>query len=268
MSGGTKIATRSKEVKEQLAAVSKMSPELREVYEEAREDRLAHAVAGLSYYRRLGRRVEEVTNNLEKYRAGAIDLLATALELSESQLYKTAAFFRLYSDAEFNLLCNVRTSTGDSLTWAHVLELLLVSDKTQRMRLQQQAAKNSWSAGELRQAIDEHLGTGNQRPGSGRPFVQPKSVLQGLKNFCAGTAEFKRRSEAVWDTVFENAASVPPDEVNGTMLTQAEQAARQANDLLTLANDRHQHAVAVRDRYREIMQAREGASGEGEAEDE
>lgn len=253
----TRIAKRSETVARQKAAVAKMNAPLKRVYGQMRDRRVSIVHASLDYYREYGQQVEQVANDQDTYKSGAITLLSTALEVSESTLYKAAAFFRNYTDPEFAALCQLRTSTNDALTWSHVLHLLLVADKAVRLRLQTQAARQSWSSDELKEAVDEHLGTENQRPGSGRPFVKPKSVLQGLRNYCAASAEYTRRNAQVWDDVFEDALQAPPDSVDQSIVHQAQQAAKLAADLVQLSQARQTAAAALLQRYQEIVAARE-----------
>lgn len=254
----TAIARRSTAVAQQQQAIDKMGKELRKVYHELREERVGLVNTGLHYYRALGEHIEQVTADTNKYGAGAIKLLATALDASSDLLYKAASFFRNYSEQEFADLLALRTSTDDGLTWTHVINLLAIDDHKKRTRLQEHAAKMNWTAEELREAVIEQLGekAAGRKSGSGPKHVQPKSTMQGLKNYCVGAGEFVRRSSGLWDEFFETAYQVPPDTVDNPALEQVERVVTMAEQAAKAAQQQLAAATKVRDRYREIVKAR------------
>lgn len=265
----TAISARSAAVEKMQSAVGAMSPKLRKVYQTLRSQRLTLIANSLQYYRELGEHIETVTADVNTYGAGAIKLLAKALEASEDGLYKARSFFKNYTDEEYEALVNLRTSVGDALTWSHVIQLLSISDRGKRTRLQEQAAKQSWTSEELRQAVTELIGDKTNRTGnSGRKVLYPKNTLQGLRNYCVNAGEFVSKSEKLWGTFFENAFQASPDAVNQAELEQAERVVTLAAKALEEAQKHVKAATKLRDRYKKVLAAREPDETEDEDEDD
>lgn len=258
-SSGGKLAVRREALNNQLAIVNKMKKPLRVVYRSVQESRRRLHEGHLGYYRELGGYIDQIVaeGGRAKYGDGAVEQLAIALDISDSALYKAASFHRGWTDAEFKQLCETTTQTGDSLTWTHVLHLLLLSDnKKKRLHFQNAAAAHNWSSDELLQAIREDLGDNNRRPRSGRRFAKPKNCWQGLRNFCSTVDEYRRRDEQVYQEVFDHAATLPPDSVNEEMVTQIERVYQQANGLMALATERNNAAKKLLDHYRDVLAAK------------
>jgi len=265
----TAITARGAAVEKMQAAVGAMSPKLRKVYNTLRSQRLGLIANSLQYYRELGEHIETVTEDVNTYGAGAIKLLAQALEASPDGLYKARSFYKNYTEDEYEALVNLRTSVGDALTWSHVIQLLSIPDHGKRTRLQEQAAKQSWTSDELRQAVTELIGEKTNRGGrSGRTVVQPKNTMQGLKNYCVNAGEFVRKSEKMWGQFFENAISAPPDTVNKVDLDQAERVVELASKALKEAQSQVDAATKLRDRYKSVLAEREPDEDDEEDEDD
>jgi hypothetical protein len=267
----TAIAARSGVVQAQQAAMHKMPEALRAVYQALREQQVGMVTDQLAYYRQFGEYVQQAASDENQYGAGAVRLLAKALDASPNYLYTAAAFFTTYSEAEYEALTAIRTATGTTLTWTHVVALLGVKDHAKRTKLQTQAARMGWSGEELRQAVMEMLGdSASQRRGnSGRKPVQPKSTQQGLRNLCVGMGDYMRRSEQVWRGFLDQAIEAPPDSIDAAILAQAESVVAAATRTATEAAWQLGSATALRDRYRAVLQAKDNLSTEDEdAEDE
>ena len=257
----TAIVKRSAVVQEQQKAISQMKPALRKVYTKMRENRVDMYGTSLHYYYSLGQDVEAATADVNVYGAGAVKLLAIALDIDVNLLDKSAAFARSYDDQEFKALLGLRTTTNDGLTWTHVMQLVVLKDHKQRSRLQEQAARMNWTGEELRQAITEHLGE-KEKPQTperrGRKVVKPKTTMQGLKSFCVGAGEYVRRATSVWDEFFEEAYQVPPDTVDTAAMTQAERVVQMAMEANKVAQAQLEAATKVRDRFKDIIKTRDG----------
>ncbi len=96
--------------------------------------------------------------------------LKSRFNVSQQQLSKTRAFARCYTEKGLEALCSARTpKTGAPLHWAHVIQLLVVSDNCKlRNSLQKKAIRDGWSVRRLQEEIRKARGA---KPESGgRPF--------------------------------------------------------------------------------------------------
>lgn len=262
--GSLAATARSAAVQKIKNVVSGMSPSLRKVYQALQESRLGLLANSLQYYRDLGEHVASVTKDTNQYGAGAVELLAIALELSSSTLYKAQSFFINYSEEEYEALVNLRTSVGDGLMWTHVLELLSVANKKKRTQLQEQAAMNSWTVAELKQAVTEQIGKKEtKRAGnSGRQSVKPKNTMQGLRSYCVNAGAFVRKSAQVWDSFFEEAAQTPPDLIDQEALQQAAKVCSLAAQSLQEAQKQLEAATKLHARYEAVLAAKAPADAD------
>ena len=269
------IVTKGTRLKVRQKIIDSMSKPLQKVYTKLRDDNVDLIKTSLHYYRSIGEQIQLVTADVNKYGAGAIKQLAVALDASPDLLYKSAAFFREYSEEEFAALLELRTATGSGLTWTHVIQLLPVMDHKQRTRLQEMAARNNWTSDELRQAVTEHMAKIRppRKEGAGRPPVKPKNPLEGLRSFIVGVDEFSKKGETFWFEIFDTMAEVPPDSITPVMVEQAERAVVAATKASEVVQRELDTMMKLRDRYKEVVAARteEGdaaATDDDEDEDE
>jgi len=189
-------------------ALSSMSAPLLKLYKSQYVTVLNDAAKNaLQSYRDMGDLVRTVTEDPDTFKAGAVELLAAAGGQSASMLYKARAFLDSYTAAEFRELCGMKGPHNLRLGWSHVIHLLSISDKKVRLKFQQQAVDQAWTADQLHAAIMAQYE--NRRPGSGRKFVKPKTVSQGIQNYCAFTGELIKRTEQVWSETLDELAEIP-----------------------------------------------------------
>jgi hypothetical protein len=85
-------------------------------------------------------------------------------------------FARRCDDEELADLCGLG-GAGWELTWSHVLQLIRVIDREERIEVTAECAKNSWSVRELQRDIDRQ---GLHRPYGGRKQKPPKTADEAL----------------------------------------------------------------------------------------
>lgn len=249
----TEIARSNAAIERRQTAIAKLDRPLLNIYEEVREEQTEVAQATLEAYWRVGTILKKVVDDSNTYKRASIGLLADALGLGQDSLYKAISFREQYTDAQYESLRALRMPTGEPLTWTHVAHLLTVSDVQRREWFQANAAKLGWSSDALLQAI--RADRPNDRvPGSGRPFVQPKTILEGFRNLAVTAADVTRRSEAVWGPIFEKAEQAPDEEIDQELLDQLKRTAASADTMLKAMSAHHERATALATRYADALE--------------
>lgn len=191
-------------------AIVLMPPALRKAYTTYCGIANEVATGVLTAYRAVGELIATISQDQEKYKPGAVELFAQASGVSVATFYKARALFEQYTEDEFKVLSTSQGPNKVRLNWSHVISLLSVSDKKARLNFQNKAIEHGWTAEQLHAAIQEKYG--NRREGSGRQFAQPKTVMQGVVNFCEFTGELLKRVDQVWNLTINELAELPPEQ--------------------------------------------------------
>lgn len=134
----------------------------------------------------------------ERATPGGRSLRQLALEyrINANTLRKERLFAELYrNETQLDELLCLRRPNGMPLHWGHVVYLITVADAKARRTFQNAAAKEGWSAPELREAIKQARGT-DPAPG-GRPQKIPASAERRLRLMIAETDRWLGRYRAV-----------------------------------------------------------------------
>lgn len=219
-----------------------MTPEMRLMYEEFLEIDSQTIDTLLDANRKKGKLLLQISQKPDVY--GSVAVLATALGIGVDSLYKIQQFMERYTDQEYLILRDARSSINRRLSWSHVVALLSVADKKLRMRLQRAAVTGNWTSKHLEQVISGTCG-GNQRPGAGRTFHKPGTLRDGALNASGYMQDFNRRMTEVWLPMFDEFKELPPD---GEQLATREQLLKllDAEDTaLSLCQERRDKTLAV-----------------------
>ena len=123
---------------------------------------------------------------------------AAKVGLSEHTVRRLRRFAMAYSEVELDELCRLRRPNGLPLHVGFVAYLLIVSDKKERAKLQQRAAREGWGAAQLAAAVPKKFR--GQSP-HGRPMKQPSSPTAGLRQVSEEADRLCRRTQLVLDAV-------------------------------------------------------------------
>lgn len=125
-------------------------------------------------------------------RAGRpVHAVAARHGLSAYTLRKCRAFARAYSKDELEERCGLRRrDSGLPLQWGHVTYLLIVDDKARRRQLQQEAAKQGWTAPMLNAAIPRKYRLAS---GHDRRMARPGTIEEGLQQLILEGGHWSRR---------------------------------------------------------------------------
>lgn len=251
----TALTKRDKELEQQQQIVASMNDELREEYQRGLTLLNGATTELLSVYRQLGELISRVASQPGTYEPASVEKLAIAWNYTPTKLYKARAFFEQYTEDEYAALTQLRTPGGATLTWSHVIPLLSVTDKRRRRALEQLAVRESMSVRELELAVREQTGgaTNNQRPGSGRRHVQPKSFTEGVRNFANVAGDLAKRADSVWLPMISQVAALPAEQVNSTTLTNLTALLAQTRDTMGKMQAQEEAARSLEQRVRQIL---------------
>lgn len=126
--------------------------------------------------------------------------LADEVGLSTHTVRRLRRFATGYSEVELDELCQLRRPNGMPLHVGFIAYLLIVTDKRERTKLQQRAAREGWSAAQLAAAVPKKF-RGNSP--HGRPMKQPSSLVAGLDQITDEAERLGRRAKMVMDTAKE-----------------------------------------------------------------
>jgi hypothetical protein len=105
----------------------------------------------------LGIAFQEATGG-ERSPAGTAEELANEHQYSQVAVYKARQFAKLYTPEELKELCSLKSPDGKPLGIGHVYELIQVKKRSDRKRLQEAAAKHSWSSRRLKEKREQKHG--------------------------------------------------------------------------------------------------------------
>lgn len=160
--------------------------------------------------------------------------LAAAVGLSGHTVRRLRRFATAYSEVELDELCQLRRPNGLPLHVGFIAYLLIVSDKKERAKLQQRAAREGWGAAQLSAAVPKKFR--GQSP-HGRPIKQPSSPAAGLRQVSEEADRLCRRTQLVLDAVKGRSNKRP----SRALQNQAEMTAK------TVASLKHQLAALERE---------------------
>lgn len=116
-------------------AKSKLTPELEGVVAHEAALYAKEATGGLQFFWERGEVVNNVSQNrsidgrsVVDYGENAVELLAQALGMSTSRIYRVKSFFQLYTQEEVTELVNRVREANYELGWGHVQEVLSIQD--------------------------------------------------------------------------------------------------------------------------------------------
>ncbi len=108
---------------------------------------------------------------------GALESLDAETAAQKHRLQEARKFARLCDENELAFLCGLGQPTEWKLTPTHILQLIRVKARTQRMQLARTCARKCWSTRELQREVDR---MGLHRSYGGRKQKPPESVEEAL----------------------------------------------------------------------------------------
>ena len=205
-------------------------------------------------YRELSKIVQQIKDDPELSSINAVEYLSASISYEPNTLYKANVFLNNYTDSEYELLVKRLRPNGESLTWSHVLELLTVSDKRHRARLESIAANEGLTAADLRELIREEVNNGqSQRPGAGRPFPKPKNFKEFVKVSQRDIDYNCRKFDAISLPALEKEMELPPDQVNKKRLTLVTDLMQKTHKILQRQQRQLRMLESIQHRYCDIL---------------
>jgi len=108
---------------------------------------------------------------------GSLESLNAETAAQKHRLQEARKFARLCDENELKFLYGLGQPTGWRLTPTHILQLIRVKARTQRMRLARKCARKCWSTRELQREVDR---MGLHRSYGGRKKKPPESIEEAL----------------------------------------------------------------------------------------
>ena len=157
---------------------------------------------------------------------------------NEHTMRKIRAFANGYTAEDLEELCALRRPNGLPLQWGHIPYLLTVKNGKERLKLQQQAIREGWTAPRLNAAIPKK---NPSAPSHGRRTHRPATAAEGLTQHKADSELWLRRCNVVMEVVGAAGAKIRvagmKDAIAGlaVALGQVEQRARAVRRKLEVA---------------------------------
>lgn len=171
------VSEKTKETEQKReAAIASMNPLLRKEYEEIYGDILKQAGDNVTFYYKLGGRVDKVRQGAQ-YGDDAVDKLALAIDIDRSMVYRAMDFHSQYTSAEVKEILQRSSKAKRPVTWTHFSELLVVPDKQQRQELLELVLSKGLSVRDLVDEIRRRVHSGS---GGLQRDLAPRSVMGGL----------------------------------------------------------------------------------------
>lgn len=225
-----------------LAEIEK-NEKLKRVYEEERDAYSRQTEDNLMFYWDRGRHAAEVKRNAE-YGQGAIDLLADALMIDRSLVYKTATLAAIYPEREMlTAKMEEAQARGNRLTWSHMSLIVHVPEaKTgddphaNRKKMVDLVIEHGLTvrgtAEEIKSRfMDDPHGADDDAP------VAPKSLGGVLKRIGSVAEKAMTRFSEAFDDVSGRLESVSGDKVRDADLEVMEKDAEALTALAQKANE-------------------------------
>lgn len=117
---------------------------------------------------------------------------------NEHTMRKIRAFAREYDANGLDRLCALRRPNGLPLQWGHIPYLLTIKDRRQRLRIQERAAREGWTAPILNAAIPSKF---RSAAGHGRTMHRPATAVDGLRQLKTQSEIWLRRCSVNMEAV-------------------------------------------------------------------
>jgi hypothetical protein len=220
---------------ERKALLDQMTPELREKFRELQGRIADQSAENVKFYHSLGKSLLEISKHPDKYltaeqladKIDPVDLLEQVMSTTRDSMRKAAVFAEQYETDDLHRLLKYRSDTDHKfrLHWGHVVYLLTVPSKPQRIKFEELAVKECFTPLELHKAIQKHFG--GARSKGGRPLAIPRTLGGQLNQIKDMSTLWLRRNAEVWNgdkhSVFANLMSQPPDSFDQETLTKVQQ---------------------------------------------
>lgn len=207
-------------------AFSQMSPQLKEKCKDIQKGIVERSEGNLRFYWQLGNDCVDIRDNPKKYltdeqQAQEVDpfgLLQRFMSTSKDTLIKAARFADRYERADLERLVKYRNTSDPKyrLNWAHVVNLITVDTKAERIRFERAAVNDLLQPMDLLKLIQKSYG-GSRRAGSGRALGIPRSIQAQINQINSVTKTWLNRHTQVWHgpkhSVYTNLMQMPPDDV-------------------------------------------------------
>jgi hypothetical protein len=149
----------------------------------------------------IGKEVDRVVNDENKFGSSAVSKMAEALLLNDSDLYKWKDMATTWTAEEIKELATSKTATGNPLTVFHLTTLASLPDTKLRDKLLARCYKEGISARDLATIVTAKIGTRTNNP-NGRKIVL-RSPSAGTGQMLKLSEKWLNYSEAVDEMVFE-----------------------------------------------------------------
>ncbi len=185
-------------------AVLEMNVPLRNKYETIRDLSSNNTAEIVRARHTIGRMILEIRNDVEKYGARAVPLLATALGRDETTLYRYGQVAARWNAADLAKLLKRTDVYGEPLSWSHLVELTAIHLKRERERWTEKILTEGLSVRELARAVGGlHSGMIDESDAGAKP-----SLATSLKEIVVMTDKLNRRA-ARWDDAMFAPAQEP-----------------------------------------------------------
>jgi|SRR5579871_6272418 len=155
-----------------------------------RREQINEAVKKIRTFHQLGRKVQRLRHTAI-FGQHQIDTEAIKLRINPDTLRKARQFAEYYNQSELNELCSycraeqLRMEPHQSVFGrSHVIRLVSIGSKKERLRVQRVAITNAWSVAELDEEIAKRFG--RRRKGGRRPRIPAErtALLIQLDGMC------------------------------------------------------------------------------------
>lgn len=219
-------ATMAEEAERRDQAIKAMHPQLRAAYKRFQKVITERSTENVMWFYSLGRDVVHIQDHPEEYLTpeeqarhenpiAILEYVLGAKTVAAQTMSRAAQFVEAYSTADRDALLALRSPLDKDwrITWAHVIQLVSITDATLREKVAAAAAEQALSPSALRMAIRKKYG--GQRKAGGRKLSWPKSIAGQVYQVRDITRLFVERCEKTWagkqNNVYQNLLNQPPE---------------------------------------------------------
>lgn len=211
-------------VKQRLAALQHMNPALRSKLNDVEQMLTTISQNSIMFNYKLGALLKDIRMNPKKYGGDtAMDLIERALPGRADLIRRSVQFAMEMTAADADELSSLEnTDAAFRLNWGHLIVLLTLKNKEQRLVYAKRAISELLEPAALHKLIQSKTGKKNN---GGRPHKLPATIPGQLRQVKTKTTDWIAKHEAIWDgnadSAFDNMLSCSADVVTVDMLNDA-----------------------------------------------
>lgn len=152
---------------------------------------------------KIGERVKQLRDDYAKagreYGESIMKNLSQVLGLGDGELYFTLRLVEQFNQEEVAKICKLRTTTGRSITLAHLRVMVQYPEASHEEWLKQ-VVDNDWTSSELYEELKEKYKSkkGAKQETRGRSLAAPKTLMACIRQQSAATKNWLKRFCKVW----------------------------------------------------------------------